>query len=177
MKYILLLLVAASFWSCGETVQQDTDWQAKLDSMSRKPSVFRSKFVKFDGHFYEKNFKFTVSDTTLTIEDGNCPIVYTLYNNGLNGATTYSNWFSDNYVRTVSIRVMRSEGDKKIKSVQLNNHLFTNEPYVPEASVPETDKEVYVVVKGDTPTKVSKKLNIPLTQLPKVLRVGQKISY
>lgn len=175
MKYLILLLFPALFWSCGSNVQQNTDWQAKLDSMSRRPDVFRSKFVKVDGHFYEKAFKFSVKDSTLTIDDGNCPIEYDLYNGGLNGATTYSSWYSDNYVRTISIKVKRAEGTKAIQSIQLNNHLFTNEPYVEEA--PEAGKREYTVVAKDTPTKVAAKLDIPITSLPKVLRKGQKITY
>lgn len=176
MRYLILLLVLSSLWGCDTSTQSNTDWQAKLDSMGRRPDVFKSKFVRVDGHFYEKAFKFSVKDSTLTIEDGSCPIVYTLYNNGLNGATTYSSWYSDNYVRTIKIQVKRNEGNKSIQSIQLNNHLFTNEPYVEEETVP-AGKRTYIVVPKDTPTKVSKKLNIPLTQLPKVLRVGQKIEY
>lgn len=177
MKYIPFLILLIPFlqliWGCGgTTVNQPGDIQAKLDSITRRPDKFTSKFVCLDGHTYEENWNFQISDTALVVDNGNCPISYTLYNGGTMGATTYRMWFSDAYVSTIRITVKREEGNKKIQSVQLNRHIFTNEP----CAIATTPKEEYYIVKkGDTATRLSKKFDIPVNQLPNPLIIGTKI--
>ena len=184
MKHILLFFFVLGLISCDSTVQQGNpeDFQAKLDSLSGKRlEKFSSKYASAGEGFYPKDVDFEISKEKLSVHSGQSTIIYDLYDDGTKGATSYDMWYSDNYVRIINITVNR-DVNKKIQSVQLNNHVFTNAPYIREEpkvekTNPKKGKKIYVVKAGDTASSLSKQLNIPISKFPNPLPVGTKIVY
>lgn len=175
MKYILLGILAASmFWSCGGDYVEPKDMQAMMDSLNQVNSVFYTKYVTTDGkHFAERPTQFVMSDSTLEVSTGNCPMVYDLYEGGAKGATMSTAWNSTGYVENVSIKVEKN--GNKFSSIQLNDHLFTNSPVPVSEEVVVNKVRTYIVKKGDNATKLG--TFIPKDKIPNKLIIGHKITY
>lgn len=180
MRILIFLLFAGIFASCDTTVQPTTeDLQMKIDSMrGKKMEKFVTKYASAGEGFYPKEVEFELSKEKLTVKSGQSTIVYDLYDEGIKGATSYDMWYSDNYVKIVNISIMR-DVDKRIIRIGLNNHVFTNSPYVKEEPKVETyaKPRIYIVKAGDNAIKLSKQLNIPINRFPNPLPKGTKIAF
>lgn len=176
MRHLIFLILCTALTSCfpddGPTMSKE-QYARQADSI-RFSKTLRTNFASKGDGFYEKTAQFTfLGDSVIMANIGGTTTKFSLFSKEgtLYVAYTKPSWDPGVQVQTAPF-ILKKDGYKPV-SVKIGDYLFTNTPALTKVST----ERFYIVEKDDTPTGLSKSLNIPIGRIPKNLRPGDKIAY